>query len=153
MSVLLEPKGFNTILRIMNTNVDGKKKIMYAMTAIKGCGRRYAFICLKKAGISLNRRAGELSEAEIDKVVEIMMNPMQYNVPKYMLNRQKDFRTGEYTQLLAQNIDVQMRDDLERLRKIRAHRGIRHLLGIKVRGQHTNSTGRHGKTVGVAQKK
>lgn len=126
-----------------------QKKIMYAMTAIKGCGRRYAFICLKKAGIPLTKRAGELAEADLDKLITIMQNPLQYNIPKYFVNRQKDFTTGQYTQLLAQNIDIQMREDLERLRKIRAHRGIRHLLGIKVRGQHTNSTGRRGKTVGM----
>ena len=33
---------------------------MYALTAIKGCGRRYANICCKKAEIDLRKRAGEL---------------------------------------------------------------------------------------------
>ena len=33
---------------------------MYALTAIKGCGRRYANICCKKAEINLDKRAGEL---------------------------------------------------------------------------------------------
>jgi len=49
----------------MNTNIDGKCKIMFAMTAIKGVGRRYANIVLKKADIDLNKRAGELSEEEV----------------------------------------------------------------------------------------
>ena len=35
----------------------------------------------------------------------------------------------------------------------RAHRGIRHYFGLTVRGQHTKTTGRRGKTVGVARKK
>jgi ribosomal protein S13 len=33
---------------------------MYALTAIKGCGRRYANVCCKKAEIDLRKRAGEL---------------------------------------------------------------------------------------------
>ena len=48
---------------------------------------------------------------------------------------------------------MSLRDDIPRLRKIRAHRGIRHYFGLRVRGQHTKTTGRRGKTVGVAKKK
>jgi small subunit ribosomal protein S18e len=33
-----------------------------------------------------------------------------------------------------------MRDDLERLKKIRSHRGLRHHWGLRVRGQHTKTT-------------
>jgi small subunit ribosomal protein S18e len=46
-----------------------------------------------------------------------------------------------------------MREDLERLKKIRNHRGLRHYWGLTVRGQHTKTTGRRGKTVGVGGKK
>jgi len=35
----------------------------------------------------------------------------------------------------------------------RSNRGLRHMLNLKVRGQHTKSTGRHGATVGVQRKK
>ena len=42
-----------------------------------------------------------------------------------------------------------MREDVERLYKIRANRGIRHKWGLKVRGQHTKTTGRRERTVGV----
>jgi ribosomal protein S13 len=35
----------------------------------------------------------------------------------------------------------------------RAHRGLRHYWGLRVKGQHTKTTGRRGKTVGVAKKK
>ena len=44
----------------MNTNLEGQRKIMYSLTAIKGCGRRYANLCCKKAEIDLAKRAGEL---------------------------------------------------------------------------------------------
>jgi small subunit ribosomal protein S18e len=49
----------------MNTNIDGKRKSMFAITAIKGVGRRYSNIVCKKADIDLDKRAGELSEEEV----------------------------------------------------------------------------------------
>lgn len=49
----------------MGTNIDGNRKVMFAMTAIKGVGRRYANIVLKKADIDLDKRAGECSEEEV----------------------------------------------------------------------------------------
>jgi small subunit ribosomal protein S18e len=36
---------------------------------------------------------------------------------------------------------------------MRAHRGVRHAYGLRVRGQHTCTSGRHGKTVGVSLRK
>jgi ribosomal protein S13 len=57
---LIVPDNFQHILRIMNTNVEGERKIMYALTAIKGCGRRFANLAIKKAEIDLRKRAGEL---------------------------------------------------------------------------------------------
>lgn len=62
---LVIPEKFQHILRIMGTNIDGKRKVMFAMTAIKGVGRRYANIVLKKADIDLDKRAGECSEEEV----------------------------------------------------------------------------------------
>jgi ribosomal protein S13 len=44
------------ILRLLNTNVDGKRKVMYAMTEIKGVGRRYSNIVCKKADVDLSKR-------------------------------------------------------------------------------------------------
>ena len=48
--------NFTHILRVLNTNVDGKQKIMYALTAIRGLGRRFSNICCKKAEVDLNKR-------------------------------------------------------------------------------------------------
>jgi small subunit ribosomal protein S18e len=41
---------------LLNTNVDGKQKIMFAMTSIKGVGRRFSNIVCKKADIDMNKR-------------------------------------------------------------------------------------------------
>ena len=53
---LVGTDAFTHILRVLNTNVDGKEKIMYALTAIKGIGRRFSNICCKKAEVELNKR-------------------------------------------------------------------------------------------------
>jgi len=150
---LVIPEKFQHILRVMNTNIDGKTKIMFAMTAIKGVGRRYSNIVLKKADIDLTKRAGELSEEEVEKVITIMSNPRQYKIPDWFLNRQKDIKDGKFSQIISNNLETKLREDLERLKKIRAHRGLRHYWGLRVRGQHTKTTGRRGRTVGVSKKK
>merc|ERR1712061_982151 len=140
-------------LRVMNTNIDGKRNIMFAITAIKGIGRRYANIVLKKADIDLSKRAGELSEEEVEKIITIMSNPRQYKIPDWFLNRQKDIKAGKTSQVMSNMLDNKLREDLERLKKIRAHRGLRPYWGVRVRGPHTKTTGRRGRTVGVSKKK
>lgn len=174
---LVIPEKFQHILRIMSTNIDGKRKVPIAMTAIKGVGRRYSTVVLKKADVDLEKRAGECTEEEVrqnllinvstlfltsqrspipfqvEKVVTIISNPRQYKIPDWFLNRQKDIIDGKYSQLTSSLVDSKLREDLERLKKIRAHRGMRHYWGLRVRGQHTKTTGRRGRTVGVSKKK
>ena len=94
-----------------------------------------------------------MTNDELERVVTIMQNPRQYKIPDWFLNRQKDIKDGKYSQVVANALDNKLREDLERLKKIRAHRGLRHYWGVRVRGQHTKTTGRRGRTVGVAKKK
>ncbi|KAI3773076.1 hypothetical protein L6452_04274 [Arctium lappa] len=101
----------------------------------------------------LHQRAGELSNAEIDNLMTIVANPRQFKIPDWFLNRKKDYKDGKYSQVTSNALDMKLRDDLERLKKIRNHRGLRHYWGLRVRGQHTKTTGRRGKTVGVSKKR
>ena len=154
MSIVIpESSQFQHIIRLLNTNIDGKRKIMYALTDIKGVGRRFSNIVLKKADVDLKKRAGELTNDELERIVTIMQNPRQYKIPDWCLNRQKDIRDGSYSQLLSNGLESKFREDIEMLKKIRAHRGLRHYWGVRVRGQHTKTTGRRGRTVGVSKKK
>ncbi|KAI3834040.1 hypothetical protein MKW98_023097 [Papaver atlanticum] len=150
---LVANEDFQHILRVLNTNVDGKQKIMFAMTSIKGIGRRFANIVCKKADVDMNKRAGELSAAELENLMTIVANPRQFKIPDWFLNRKKDYKDGRYSQVVSNALDMKLRDDLERLKKIRNHRGLRHYWGLRVRGQHTKTTGRRGKTVGVSKKR
>ncbi|KAJ4288416.1 ribosomal 40S subunit protein S18B [Kalmusia sp. IMI 367209] len=148
-----EKSNFQYIIRLLNTNVDGKQKVMYAMTKIKGVGRRYSNLVCKKADVDLSKRAGDLTSEELERIVTILQNPLQYKIPTWFLNRQRDIVDGKNSQILANGVDSKLREDLERLKKIRAHRGLRHYWGLRVRGQHSKTTGRRGRTVGVSKKK
>lgn len=55
-ALIFEDNDFKHILRILNTNVDGKNKVAYALTAIKGVGRRFSNLICKRARIDLNKR-------------------------------------------------------------------------------------------------
>lgn len=143
MSLVAGP-DFQHILRILNTNVDGRQKVMFALTAVKGVGRRFSNLICKKAEVDINKRAGELKPDEIERLVAIIQNPLQFKIPQWFLNRQKDIRTGKYSQITANILETKLREDIERLKKMRAHRGLRHWWGIRVRGQHTKTTGRRG---------
>merc|ERR1712078_851349 len=125
-----EKSNFQFILRLLNTNVDGKQKIMYALTRVKGVGRRYSNLVCKKADVDLNKRAGELTSEELERIVTIIQNPTQYKIPTWFLNRQRDIVDGKDIHTLANG-------------------GLRHYWGLRVRGQHTKTTGRRGRTVGV----
>merc|ERR1711934_1165998 len=118
-------ENFEHILRIMGTNVDGRQRVMYALTAIPGVGRRYSNLVNKE---------------EIDRVVSIIEDPLKFNVPVWFLNRQKDYVTGKDLQATGTRLAGTLREDLERLKKMRAHRGLRHYWGLRVRGQHTKTT-------------
>jgi len=142
MALVLEDAEFQHILRVLNTNVDGREHVAIALTKIKGVGRRFANLICKKADIDLAKRAGELSEDEIEAIKTIIANPRQFNIPDWFLNSQKDRKQGKWSQVVSNGLDTKLRDDLERMKKIRLHRGLRHYWQVKVRGQHTCTTGR-----------
>lgn len=49
----------------------------------------------------------------------IVANPRQFKIPDWFLNRQKDYKDGRYGQVVSNALDMKLRDDLERLKKIR----------------------------------
>ncbi len=61
MQSLMAGEEFQHILRVLNTNVDGKEKVMYAMTAIRGIGRRFANVVCKKAEVDMNKRCVKIA--------------------------------------------------------------------------------------------
>ena len=60
---------------MMNTNVNGKHKVGFALRVIKGIGRRFAILVCKIAQIDCHRRAGTLTNDEMNKITDIFAKP------------------------------------------------------------------------------
>ena len=68
---------------------------------------------------AVHLRAGELSAEELEQLMTIVANPRQYKIPDWFLNRQKDHKDGRFGQVTSSAMETKLRDDLERLKKIR----------------------------------
>jgi len=155
MSSPIRPKNFReqVYFSTLRSRVDGNAKIEYALTQIRGIGRRFAQAIIKVANISPDMRIGAVSEKDLTRLEEIILNPVKNGIPAYMVNRKKDLRTGEDKHLIGNQLDITIRRDIDRMKRIRSYKGVRHHLHLKVRGQRTKSTGRHGLVIGVMRKK
>ena len=143
---------FKHIVRIADTDLDGKKPIVHALTGIKGVGLRMARSIVNHLGINAMTKLGELDDETIDRLKKFVEEEIE-SLPSWMLNRRKDLHTGKDLHLLSKDVDFAKKLDIERLIKMKAYRGVRHARGYKVRGQRTRSTGRKGMTVGVIRRK
>ncbi len=144
---------FKHLVRISRKDVDGNKKIEQALTEIKGVGLSLSrSICLT-LGLNLEEQIGYTSDEEIAKIEDLLENPQKYDIPTWMLNRRNDYTTGEDIHLIESDLDMTLRDDLNRMKKTRSYKGRRHEVGLPVRGQRTKSTFRHSSTVGVSKRR
>jgi len=144
---------FRYIVRVAGVDIDGNLKVAYGLAKIKGVGVTLAYALCRKLGIDPEARIGNLSEAEVKKIEEALANPQTLGLPSWMFNRRKDYETGKNLHLIGSDLIIAVKKDIELLKKIRCWRGIRHQLGLKVRGQRTRTTGRLGVTVGVKRKR
>jgi len=145
-------REFQHIIRFAGTDIKGAQQVTYALTSIKGVGIKLANAIIEKSGISPEARMGFLSSAEVEKIGDIITNPVKYGIPIWLLNRRKDVETGENIHLLGSDLILQTKNDIDQMKKIRSWKGFRHSYGLKVRGQRTKTTGRKGKAIGVKKK-
>jgi small subunit ribosomal protein S13 len=118
------------VARIAGVNLPPDKRIEVALTYIYGIGRSLSLKILKQTRIDPNRRTKELTEAEIEKIKELI---------------EKNYKTeGILRSEIVGNI--------KRLKDIGAWRGMRHLKNLPVRGQRTRSNARtkRGKKITMA---
>jgi len=139
---------FKYIVRLMDTDLDGEKTVLFALRDIKGVGTRVAETIVKSTDIDLTRRIGTLEDEEIDELRKVLTN-FSENVPPWMVNRKRDPLTGENNHFFGTDLDMVHREDINRMKKISCYKGIRHERGLKVRGQRTKSNGRTGMELGV----
>ena len=117
---------------IKGLDVPNNKRIEIALTYIYGIGRSLSNQILKNAKVDINKRAGELSVEELDRIRD--------EVNKYMTE-------GDLRREVNMNIKTKM--------EINSYEGTRHKKGLPVRGQRTNRNARTRKGKGkvVANKK
>jgi len=145
-------ENFRYIVRLVNTDLDGNKNIVIALSGVKGLGLRACEVIARMAGIPRWKKIGELTEDQTD-ALEKLINDFSEKVPHWMVNRQSDWSTGADLHLVGVDVDLNRRDDVNLMKMIRCYKGIRHEQGQKVRGQRTRSNGRTGMTMGVIKKK
>lgn len=142
-----------SIIRVGTTGLNGNKNVVIALTGIKGVSYNLSNAIVHVANIDSNLKLKEIKEGEIKKIEEIIKDLGKYNIPKWMMNRQKDYETGKDLHLTEADLMMSVRNDTNLLKKIRAYKGIRHEMGLPVRGQRTKSSFRKGLKVGVSRKK
>ena len=123
------------------------------MIAIKGVGKRHVPVVLRKADIDLTKRAGEVTEDKVERVIHHHAEPTTVQDPRLVLQQTENVKDGKCSQVLANGLDNKLREDLEHLRKSQAHRGLSHFWGLRVHSQHIKTTGHGDPTVDVPKKK
>jgi len=115
--------------RISGVVIPSEKQVQIALTYIYGIGPKFARDILAAANIEPTTRVKNLTEAEEQKLRDIIGS---------------DYVTeGDLQRLVTNNI--------KRLKDVNAYRGLRHKAGLPTRGQRTrtNARTRKGKAVAV----
>jgi small subunit ribosomal protein S13 len=145
-------ENFKYIVRLVNTDVDGNKPMVIGVSSVKGVGPRVADIIVKKAGVSRVAKIGTLDDAKVEQIEKLITTYADY-APAWAVNRQDDFETGVDMHIVGVDLEISLKDDINRMKMIRSYKGVRHELGQKVRGQRTRSNGRTGLTLGVMRQR
>jgi small subunit ribosomal protein S13 len=151
----VKPPNFREkiFLRKLRAQIDGNSKVEHGLTQIRGIGKRFSQAIVKVAGLDPDLRIGALAEKDLNRLEEIIMNPIENGIPAWMVNRKKDLVSGQDQHILANQLEITVKRDIDRMKRIKSYKGVRHHLHLKVRGQRTKSTGRHGLVIGVTRKK
>ena len=148
-----KPKELKDIVRIANTDLDASKPLSIALTKIKGIGHVMSKAICAASGFDAKIKVGSLKERDIEKIEEVINNPIKFGIPSYLVNRRKDIDTGKDIHLTGSDLDVTRKFDIQKMINIRTWKGFRHMYGQPVRGQRTRSHFREkGKVVGVMRK-
>jgi small subunit ribosomal protein S13 len=105
--------------RIAGHDIPDNKKINFSLQYIYGIGSHLAEEIVKKCKINPDKRAKELTGEEINRI--------QASLDTYMI--EGDLRR-------------EVNDNIARLKRIQAYRGLRHIAGLPTRGQRTRSNAR-----------
>jgi small subunit ribosomal protein S13 len=140
---------FRHIVRVAGKDLDGIKKVAIALADIKGVNYNLANAIVNTLKIDSRMKLGTLNERQISEIQECLKDPIKTGIPTFMLNHKKDPETGIDAHYIGSDLDFVLKGEIDREKVLVSWRGVRHSLGLKVRGQHTRTTGRKGRAVGV----
>jgi small subunit ribosomal protein S13 len=149
----LSASEYKHILRIAGKDIEGGKKLIVALSEIKGVGYNFAQVLIQSLNINPNMRVGLLTENEIREIEQAISNPARAGIPQWYLNRRKNMDDGSNNHMITSDLDFAASNDIEREKLVMSWRGYRHMFGLRVRGQCTRTTGRRGGAVGVKKVK
>tara|TARA_B100000029_G_scaffold512227_1_gene608326 strand:- start:590 stop:1042 length:453 start_codon:yes stop_codon:yes gene_type:complete len=149
---LANETDFKYIVRVADTDLPGEGKLVKTLPKIRGIGARAALALVRSIKLDPNKIVGELEDKEVDLLNE-SVKKIDEHLPGWMLNRRKDYETGEDVHFVSIDISTKVEDDINRMKKIKSYKGVRHQSGHKVRGQRTYSNGRRGLALGVSKGK
>src|SRR3989338_1708480 len=139
-----------TLVRILGNDIPGSKRVEIALIRIKGVSWTIARAICLKLNIDRSKRIFEMSKEELKRIEDFIRAP---ELPEFLMNRRSDPETGESMHLSTNALDMKKDFDIKRLRRIKAYRGVRHALGLPVRGQRTRAHFRaKGFAVGVKRR-
>ena len=127
------------ILRISGKDIDGSKKIIVALSIVRGIGYNIAQVMLQSLNINPYIRVGFVTESELKEIELTIKDPSRVGIPAWYFNRRKDMDTGSDKHLVTSDLDFTISNDIEREKSVMSWRGYRHMFGLKVRGQHTRT--------------
>lgn len=145
-------EDFKYIVRLANTDIDGEKGVEIALQGVSGVGRRVAEIIVRRAKVERRVKIGSLPDEKLGELEDLILSYVDF-APSWAVNRQSDCETGEDMHVIGVDLEMILKDDINRMKMIRCYRGIRHENGHKVRGQRTRSNGRTGLTLGVSRRR
>ncbi|MBS3052144.1 MAG: 30S ribosomal protein S13 [Candidatus Aenigmarchaeota archaeon] len=141
------------IVRIAGTDIKGEKKLFVSLQKIKGVSSFIANFVCRIHNFDRSKKIGSLTIEETKLIEETINNPIKYGLPVWAVNRKSDPETGVNHHLIGSNLVFTHKQDLRKMMDLRNYKGVRHGLGLPVRGQRTRSSFRKGKSVGVVRKK
>jgi small subunit ribosomal protein S13 len=146
---MLSASEYKHILRIAGKDIEGAKKVIVAISEIKGVGYNFAQVLTQTLNINPDKRVGFLTDSELREIEQAIANPAKAGVPQWYLNRRKSMGDGSAHHMITSDLDFASSNDVEREKLVMSWRGYRHMFGLRVRGQRTRTTGRKGGAVGV----
>jgi small subunit ribosomal protein S13 len=122
----LSAAEYKHILRIAGKDIEGSKKVIVALSKVKGVGYNFAHVLLQSLNINPNSRVGFLTDRELTDIEAAIRDPSKARMPEWYLNRRKDMDTGSDRHLITSDLDFMISNDIDREKTIMSWRGYRH---------------------------